>query len=78
MLQRKVNKNLLKIRDDIVTNIDNIDCIIKIKINPKDGKNWEDNKEHWVMYFFKGQGHYEWVLIPDEFYEQIKQYIINS
>lgn len=78
MKQQKLKTRLLKIRDDIITSIDNIDCIIRTKTNPKDNKDWEDKQEHWLMYFYRGKGHFEWVLIPDEYYEKIKQYIINS
>ena len=76
MPKRKQKYIMLKVRDDIDVNINNIDTIVHTDINPNynDNRKFSDGKLHYVLYFTKN-AHYNWVIVPDEYYEKLKEYI---
>ncbi len=60
--KKNKNVNVLKIRDDIVLNVNNIDIILKTSLNPKD--NAQLKEDMYVIYLNNSK--YSYIMITQE------------
>ncbi len=60
--KKNKNVNVLKIRDDIVLNVNNIDIILKSSLNPKD--NAQLKEDMYVIYLNNSK--YSYIMITQE------------
>jgi len=66
-------KQIIKLRDDLYVNINQIDCIIKTDTHPTDNSKLSETK--YCVYFIKNS-HYTWALITKkEFDNNVKPFI---